>query len=78
MNTSPLILNGQTHETGYAVALVPSPYPAEELRGIRRLQVWTAIPGSDGVYGGWDFWRLEDCYAVALIPLSAFTVADVA
>lgn len=65
-SSSQQVMNKTTGAVGTVYALVLSPIGIEDLDGISRLQVWTAIPGSDGTYGGWDFWLMDDCAPVAV------------
>jgi hypothetical protein len=55
------VINTKTGDVGMVYAIVASPIGLEDLDGIYRVQVWTTIPGSDGLYKGWDWWLLEDC-----------------
>lgn len=69
------VLNAVTGVIGVAVAMEASPYPAEEAAGIERLKVWAEVPGSGGVFYGWDWWLLSD---VALVTEAVSLFSSIA
>lgn len=70
------VLNTNTGVLGLAVVIEPSPYPAEEAAGIDRLKVWSEVPGSGGVFFGWDWWLLSDVAVVTAVDETAFASAS--
>lgn len=70
------VLNTNTGVLGLAVVMEASPYPAEEAAGIERLKVWAEVPGSGGIFFGWDWWRLEETALVTPVIENSLTVAS--
>jgi hypothetical protein len=66
------VFNAKTDVLGLAVAIEASPYPAEEAAGIERLKVWAEVPGSGGIFYGWDWWLMGDVAVVTPAEEIAF------
>lgn len=61
-----------TGAIGFVYRVVPSPYVAEELVGVARVQVSVQIPSASGqTFQSFDYWLIEECIALPAAPIAA-------